>query len=258
MDVPVLQTERLRAKLGDKLVHGIPASRSMTGPARLASPTQNRLAGGMTARQKPKRTRTNDPASTRSRVLDAAVELFHRQGYADTSMQEITQSAGVTSGALHHHYPTKKDLGLAVIRERVATMVADAWVTPVTDAKTADKGVVKAFKDIIGGLREGSIVGCPLNNLALELAYAEPDLRIEIQQIFDDWQAALASSIRQSKLVGPGSGMTADELATFIIAAYSGAMTMAKTSQSAQPLNVTLKLLTRLWRKAPVQARASV
>jgi AcrR family transcriptional regulator len=212
----------------------------------------------MTARQNLKRTRTNDPASTRSRVLDAAVELFHRQGYADTSMQDIMQSAGVTSGALHHHYPTKKELGLAVIRERVATMVVDAWVTPVVEAKSADKGVAKAFKDIVSGLREGSIVGCPLNNLALELAYAEPDFRIEIQRIFDDWRAALAGSIRQSKLVGPGSGMTADELATLIIAAYSGAMTMAKTAQSVRPLNVTLKLLTRLWRKAPVKARANV
>ena len=61
----------------------------------------------MVAAQKT-RTRTNDPANTRSRVLDAAVGLFHRKGYAETSMQDIMDAAEVTSGALHHHYRSKR------------------------------------------------------------------------------------------------------------------------------------------------------
>ena len=64
------------------------------------------------------RTRTNNPASTRSRVLDAAVALFQLKGYTATSIQDVMHAADVTSGALHHHYRSKKDLGLAVIRER--------------------------------------------------------------------------------------------------------------------------------------------
>jgi TetR/AcrR family transcriptional repressor of nem operon len=198
-----------------------------------------------------KRTRTNDPASRRSRVLDAAVGLFHRKGYTETSMHDIRQAAGVTSGALHHHYPTKKDLGLAVIRERVAAMVTEAWADPVAQAPDAGTGVANAFNGIIAGLKEGAIVGCPLNNLALELAYAEPAFRAEIQEIFEQWQRALAQRIDETNLIAPGSGMTADELATLIIASYSGAMTMAKTAQTARPLTDTLKLLGRLWsRKA--------
>lgn len=203
---------------------------------------------------KPTRTRKNDPASTRSRVLDAAAALFHRNGYAETSMHDIMQSAGVTSGALHHHYPTKKDLGVAVIRERVALMVDEAWIEPVVRSPSAGKGVETAFKAIIRDLTEGSIVGCPLNNLALELAYAEPEFGSAIQEIFDRWQQALATTIKESGLSGRGTGMTADDLATFVIASYSGAMTMAKTAQSARPLKATLKLLDRMLKSSAVDA----
>ncbi len=202
---------------------------------------------------KQRRTRTNDPANTRSRVLDAAVQLFHRDGYAETSMRGIMEAAGVTSGALHHHYPTKKKVGIAVIRERVASMVEEAWVAPVMEAPSADKGVANAFKNIIGGLCEGAIVGCPLNNLALELAYAEPDFRREIQFIFEKWQGALSQRIAASHLIAKGSGVTPDELASLIVATYSGAMTLAKTAQSAKPLEIALKLLPRLWKQSPAR-----
>src|SRR5258708_38566554 len=64
--------------------------------------------------------RKNDPAGVRGRILDAAFELFQRQGYNATSVHEIAAEARVTGGALHHHFPSKKALGLAVIEERVA------------------------------------------------------------------------------------------------------------------------------------------
>ena len=197
------------------------------------------------------RSRTNDPDRMRSRVLDAAVELFQHNGYGETSVQDIVKAAGVTSGALHHHYATKKDLGLAVIRERVAKMVEEAWIAPVIEATNPKTGVTKAFQDIIGGLKEGAIVGCPLNNLALELAYAEPDFRTEIQAVFDHWQAALTRRFEQSRGNHTVAGLTASELATVIVASYSGAMTMAKSAQSSAPLNATLKFLNHLWQEAP-------
>ncbi|MBV9527940.1 TetR/AcrR family transcriptional regulator [Sphingomonas sp.] len=195
--------------------------------------------------------RKNDPTNTRGRVLDAAAGLFSRKGYADTSMQDIMAAAGVTSGALHHHYSTKKQLGLAVINERVAATVEEAWIDPVRNAATAEAGVRKAMTDIIADLKEGSIAGCPLNNLALELAYAEPQFGSALQPIFDRWTQVLARQIGATGFALAGPAATAEEMATLVIAAYSGAMTMAKTGQSVQPLKAALKLLTRLLEPAP-------
>jgi AcrR family transcriptional regulator len=64
---------------------------------------------------------------TRRRILDAALELFNRNGYAATSQAEIAAAAGIRQGNLTYHFPTKLDLvealrdeGQAVLRRRDA------------------------------------------------------------------------------------------------------------------------------------------
>jgi AcrR family transcriptional regulator len=54
-------------------------------------------------------------------VTRAAVELFAAQGYANTSVQQIVQAAGVTKGALYHYFESKDDL-LFGIYERLLSL----------------------------------------------------------------------------------------------------------------------------------------
>src|SRR5438045_1222396 len=90
--------------------------------------------------------RKNDPAGVRGRILDAAFELFQRRGYNATSVHEIAAEARVTGGALHHHFPSKKSLGLVVIDERVAEAVEATWLEPVRSAANARDGILNIFE----------------------------------------------------------------------------------------------------------------
>jgi len=62
---------------------------------------------------------------TRQTLLDSAKALFVEKGYADTATPDIVAAAGVTRGALYHHFEDKKALFRAVI-EREAMAVAEA------------------------------------------------------------------------------------------------------------------------------------
>ena len=53
--------------------------------------------------------------ATINNILDAARTLFIEKQYADVSLREITQIAGVTKGALYHHFSTKEELYLQTI-----------------------------------------------------------------------------------------------------------------------------------------------
>ena len=55
--------------------------------------------------------------ATRRALLDAARDLFAAEGYVDVSIDEICQRAGVTKGALYHHFRDKRDLFRAVFEE---------------------------------------------------------------------------------------------------------------------------------------------
>jgi AcrR family transcriptional regulator len=65
--------------------------------------------------------------ATRTALIDAARQLFGEQGYVDTSTDEVVARAGVTKGALYHHFHGKEDL-FRVVFEQVQHEVSDQAV----------------------------------------------------------------------------------------------------------------------------------
>ncbi len=53
----------------------------------------------------------------RSKLLDAAIEIIRKKGYAATSVDELCTSAGVTKGAFFHHFPSKDSLAVAAVNQ---------------------------------------------------------------------------------------------------------------------------------------------
>jgi AcrR family transcriptional regulator len=182
-------------------------------------------------------TRKNDPEGVRTRFLDVAAELFQSRGYSATGMQAIFEEAGVTAGAFYHHFVGKKDLALAVIEERVAAEVEQTWIAPVREAKTTLEGVTTVFKNIATHLEARRAVrGCPLNNLTLELAFADPDFQESLAQVFANWQGELEAKLKHDMNEQLLPRSKPGPLAAYIIAVYSGAMALCKVQQSAAPL----------------------
>lgn len=96
---------------------------------------------------------------TRASLLATARKVFSERGYADTSMDDLTAQAGLTRGALYHHFGDKKGLLLAVVEQIDAEM----------------DGRLQAISDSAGDLWEGFRHRCR--------AYLEMALEPEIQRI---------------------------------------------------------------------------
>ncbi|AZO55401.1 TetR/AcrR family transcriptional regulator [Mesorhizobium sp. M8A.F.Ca.ET.057.01.1.1] len=181
--------------------------------------------------------RINDPEGMRRKVLDVAEDAFQARGYHASSLGDLMAAAGVSGGALHHHFPTKKALALAVIDERVAAAVEATWIAPVQAAASAREGVRQVFEAVAAELEsQGFVRGCPLNNLAHELSLADPEFRIALAGIFSAWRQAIADKVSADQQEGREQGTDPRHFAVFAVAAYSGAMSMAKTAQDAGPL----------------------
>ncbi len=59
--------------------------------------------------------------ATRRSLLEAAACLFAQQGYASTSVNDISARSGRTSGSVYFHYASKEGIAQAVVREGFAT-----------------------------------------------------------------------------------------------------------------------------------------
>jgi AcrR family transcriptional regulator len=74
------------------------------------------------------RTQGERSAATQRRLLDAAVAALYEKGYGGTTTMEVQQRAGVSRGALLHHYSSRTDLMVAAVehltRERIAEVIS--------------------------------------------------------------------------------------------------------------------------------------
>lgn len=85
----------------------------------------------------------------RQALIDAARTLFVDKGYAETATPEIVATAGVTRGALYHHFEDKKALFRAVIEREAAEVAADieAAAPPASDPRQAILEGTRAYFD---------------------------------------------------------------------------------------------------------------
>jgi AcrR family transcriptional regulator len=67
--------------------------------------------------------RKESQLQTREQLLDAALEVFSRQGYHAASVDEIAERAGFSKGAVYSNFSSKEDLLLALIDRRFASEV---------------------------------------------------------------------------------------------------------------------------------------
>jgi AcrR family transcriptional regulator len=77
-----------------------------------------------------------DAAATRLRIMDEAQKLFAERGYGDTSIAAIVKAAGVTDGALFHHFKDKKALFTEVV-EKLHKEIHQAIYEAGREAKSA-------------------------------------------------------------------------------------------------------------------------
>lgn len=85
-------------------------------------------------------------ADTKTTILDAAEALFGEQGFAATSLRQLTARAGVNLAAVHYHFGSKEELAKAVLLRRMAPIQAERRrrLDALPRAATLD-AIVRAF-----------------------------------------------------------------------------------------------------------------
>src|SRR5215469_3743613 len=84
--------------------------------------------------------RAEHVAQTRAALVGAGRQLFGRSGFAATSVEDLAREAGVTTGALYHHFPTK-----AALFESVFERVHQELTTASNEAALKASGPVDSL-----------------------------------------------------------------------------------------------------------------
>jgi TetR/AcrR family transcriptional regulator, transcriptional repressor for nem operon len=177
------------------------------------------------------------PDSTRERLIDVAMELFHSQGYLATGVAQILKQAQVNSGSLYYFFPTKEDLLLAVL-ERYKVGLWPMLLEPIWSR--IDDPIEKIF-GLLDGYRRMLMAtdcsyGCPIGNLALEVGHSHAKARQLLADNFQGWRDAVRGCLDDA-----GDRLPADldraQLASFVLTVMEGAVMQARTERSLKPFD---------------------
>jgi len=181
-----------------------------------------------------------DPDKTRRRILDAAFAQMYRQGYQAMRVDAVLADTKLTKGAFYHHFPSKKVLGEAVIDEVLAGMIEQMWVRSLDDYVDPVEGI-KAVLRMIPSMMGPQLtqLGCPLNNLAQEMSPIDEAFRSKLNRIFHVWIESISDALKRGQQNGSIlPGIDTRGAAIFIVAAYEGAVSMTKSEQSNEMMNI--------------------
>jgi AcrR family transcriptional regulator len=183
--------------------------------------------------------------NTRERLLATAAELFWRQGYAQTGVNEIMQRAKTTSGSFYHFFPTKEDLVLAVVDHLGETLEAEVFAA---DPEASTDPLERVFA-VLGSYRRHLVdndfaLGSPLGTLAAELSHSHPQVRERLAALIDSWTDRMQEVLEDAGDRLP-SALDRRALAGFILSTIEGAVLQARVRRSAEPLDASIAALRR-------------
>lgn len=177
--------------------------------------------------------------TTRGKILQAAYKEIHCQGFQSASLSRILARAGVTKGALYHHFANKTELGYAVIDEVISQRIHLSFIKPLNRFENPLDGLIELISTSADAFSLADIqLGCPLTSLAQEMAPVDQGFRTRLTSIYEQWHDSIAGSLQRAKeyhfIRQDVDSYTA---AITIVATMEGALNAAKVAQDMNKLH---------------------
>jgi len=184
-------------------------------------------------------------SDSKGKTLAAAARLFRRQGYHGTALHDILAAGGSPRGSLYFHFPKGKEqigeAALTLAGEAVRQAIAHAAETS-EDAETFLMRIARGMASDLE--KSGYTEGCPIATTALETAAQSDVLGAATRNAFQKWENEIKLGLQRF-------GMTSDQadlVATTVLSQLEGALLLARTYRSLEPMHraeQALKLLVK-------------
>jgi AcrR family transcriptional regulator len=195
---------------------------------------------------------TQSRSQPRERIMSVVADLFYRQGYRATGINEVIEKSGVAKATFYSHFPSKDDLALAYLLQ-----LKDTEIAHVDNAIKAAKGRVNRFLAVIRSLEpwllDTEFRGCAFINMASEIPDPKHPLRKVGREVYDHVRtrvATLAEELIASNASKYGH-LDARELTSDYMVVFTGAISLAEIYHAIWPIEDALNTARRLIGEKP-------
>jgi AcrR family transcriptional regulator len=184
-------------------------------------------------------------SDSKGKTLAAAAKLFRQQGYHGTALHDILAAGGSPRGSLYFHFPKGKE----EIGEAALTLAGEAVRQAIAEAaeisENAEIFLTRIARGMASDLEKSDYQeGCPIATTALETAGQSDVLGAATRGAFQKWETEIKRGLERFGMISD----QADLVATTVLSQLEGALLLARTYRSLEPMHraeQALKLLVK-------------
>jgi TetR/AcrR family transcriptional repressor of nem operon len=167
---------------------------------------------------------------TREKILDSAYNSFYKHGFQGANIATILNDVGINKGSMYHFFKSKKELGLAVVEERIERNLVKKY------------SKIKSLKELFNTLCSAPktlAFGCPLNKMSQEMVYIDADFGKLLSATYAKFETLVQHILEKEKI--DNASLKAKQ----IMATYEGALMIYHLNQNEDGFVEVLRALER-------------
>jgi AcrR family transcriptional regulator len=190
------------------------------------------------------------PSNARDRILATAADLFYRNGYRATGINEVIEKASVAKATFYAHFPTKDALCLAYLKERNSEE-AQEILAFVAKQKTPLDKLYGVMDSIEGWAKRTEYRGCQFINIVPEVPDQNSAIRVQ-GHLHYDWARELVFKLTTELIDSDKKKygqLDAKEITEAYMTHLAGAIALAGVYNEVWPIKSGIKAVRRLVKK---------
>lgn len=182
-------------------------------------------------------------SDTAEQILDLAETLIQTRGYSAFSYQDIADSLGIRKASIHYHFPSKADLGIAVV-DRYVARFGGALVAIAADQSQPSMAMLDFYVEPYAGFAKTPDRICLCGALSGEILALPAELRSRVDGFFRTHQDWLAGILKRGAARGEFTlAAPPAKVARFIFSALQGALLVKRTTGDATQLRDVITVM---------------
>lgn len=182
-------------------------------------------------------------SDTKTEILRIARNYLQNLGYHSLSFQMIADELGIRKPSLYHHFPSKEDLGLAVIQQYAAWF--ERWIEKVKDEEPQKK--LHKYFEIFEEFSADDAKLCPIGALSIDINSLPTPMRKALKDLCElhlSWlKQVLKENIRDKKIK---TSLDLTALTDMVMSTLQGALVISRVKQERKSFALIRKNLESL------------
>jgi TetR/AcrR family transcriptional repressor of nem operon len=174
--------------------------------------------------------KTRNIEASRKEIMQIAFYEIFTRGFQGVSVDDIVKKTSMTKGAFYHHFPTKLDLGYALVDDVIKPMILERWIEPLAEYDNPLEGILIQMQQLMRDVEPELLkFGCPLNNLVQEMTPLDRGFKKRLQSALTLWVDEMDKHLKRAQANGViKRSIDTREVAYFVVMAHEGFYGMMK------------------------------